>query len=581
MKLRSFFFTTFIALFAQAAGAQTRPVVNASTTSLVMSDCAAGSTCTQTFTLINPQAQAITIEKVTTYAPVFSVSPATPFSIGANGSQTVTVSFSSTKNLTYKDIITVEPQSGVEITEVALQARAVYNEDYGTKTDYYLGTEDLWGEALKTKLKSIISNNTNNSYDTSRNAMFGTGVDAIDNGNGTKTLECIYTGRLVTMSKSTARPSASSPEYINTEHTWPQSKFNEQNPMVSDVHHLFPSDVDANGERSNFPFGIVNRTDASTRCHDKDVPSQNGTCANQGSGDWSYLQNSVYEPRDVQKGNTARAMFYFVTRYGDLGSFWSSSMESAFRTWHKNDPPDAKEKARNTGIMNFQNNRNPYVDHPEFIDRISLFGGTATGEPSIATPSVVPVSEGYGNVAPAQQLEAEIDVINRGNAAFTYTTSLSGTGFSIVSGASGTVSAYGVQAVRVRFSPAALTTYNGILTVTPSTGNAINVILSGMGSTSIPVETETLPTTFVVDGAYPNPFQTSGTLRFTLARDARVRFEMTDVLGRQVVAGWQDVVNAGTHERNISGESLPAGLYLYRFTVDGQTVSGKWVKAGR
>ena len=561
MNIKSFFHICLMSLGLQMAWAQTRPVVNASVASINFGDCTAGTTCTRTFTLTNPQTQAITVEKLSVYASVFTASPAVPFTISASGSQTVTVSFSSSNNLTYKDVLTAEVTNGLEVTEVSLQARAVYNEDYGSHTDYYLGTEDLWGEALKTQLNSIISNNTNNDYTTSRNYMYGTTIDATDNGNGTKTLTCIYTGRQATMSTSTLRPSASSPEYINTEHTWPQSMFGGADPMVSDVHHLFPTDVDANAERGNFPFGNVDRTNASTRCHDTDIPTQDGNCTNEGSGTWSYLLNSVYEPRDVQKGNTARAMFYFITRYGDLGSFWSTSEETAFRQWHASDPPDAKEKARNTGIMNYQNNRNPYVDHPEFIDRISSFASTATGQPATTTPNAVPTSENYGQIGYTETLSAEIDVINRGNTAFTYTTSLSGSAYSITSGATGSVSAYGVTPIRVRFSPSGAATYTGTLTITPSSGSPITVSLTGMGAS-----TPTLPVELVEITAQTE--HDVAVLHWQTASE--VNMDVFEV--QSLVAGqWETIRTVKATGDALSGQTytevfpnLPVGTYTFR-----------------
>ncbi|MBN8588884.1 MAG: endonuclease [Rhodothermia bacterium] len=571
--------TFLCVLFPLISSAQNRPMLQVDVTALDLGDCTFDTVCTKTFTLLNPGAESVTVEKISIYDTHFSATPVTPFTVAASGNQIITVSFSSPDNLTYKDVLTVEAQNGVEVVEVALSARAVYNEDYGSKTDYYLSTQDLWGEALKTALNNIIKNNTNNSYDTSRNAMFGITIDAINNGNNTKTLECIYTGRLVTMSTSTQRPSASSPEYINTEHTWPQSFFNQNNPMVSDIHHLYPTDVDANNERANFPFGNVNRTGSGVRCHDKDIPSQNGTCTNAGSGEWSYLLSNVYEPRDVQKGNTARSLFYFMVRYGNLGGFFTSTQETALRQWHTNDPPDAKEKARNTGIMNFQNNRNPFVDHPEFANRISSFYGTATGVPSSVLATAVPTAEDYGEIGLTQTLEAEINVINRGNAAFTYTTSLSGTGFSIVSGSSGSVPAYGYTPIRVRFAPSTISSYNGILSISPSSGSTLNVSLAGTGNSATSREEErTQPAVFVVEKPFPNPFTTTSTLRFATGKSAQVVLTLHDVLGRTVQTVLNEQVADGQHEVALQANGLPAGVYIYRLSVNGQSHTGKIIK---
>jgi endonuclease I len=40
------------------------------------------------------------------------------------------------------------------------------------------------------------------------------------------------------------------------------------------------------------------------------------------------------------------------------------------KRWHQNDPVDAIERARNDAAFNHQGNRNPYIDHPEFVNAI-------------------------------------------------------------------------------------------------------------------------------------------------------------------------------------------------------------------
>ena len=41
-----------------------------------------------------------------------------------------------------------------------------------------------------------------------------------------------------------------------------------------------------------------------------------------------------------------------------------------FKRWHLSDPVDQKERDRNEAVFQFQNNRNPFVDHPEFVEQI-------------------------------------------------------------------------------------------------------------------------------------------------------------------------------------------------------------------
>jgi endonuclease I len=86
--------------------------------------------------------------------------------------------------------------------------------------------------------------------------------------------------------------------------------------------------------------------------------------------------NTVFEPRDPQKGNTARAIFYFYTVYGvnggvDLENFRIE--EDTLRRWNQQDPPDAAELRRNDLVFAAQGNRNPFVDHPEWINAAGEF----------------------------------------------------------------------------------------------------------------------------------------------------------------------------------------------------------------
>jgi endonuclease I len=91
-----------------------------------------------------------------------------------------------------------------------------------------------------------------------------------------------------------------------------------------------------------------------------------------------------FEAADILKGDLARVYFYLSTAYfnvwaccDDVGvDKWNMKawMEADMRAWHAGDPVDSKEMARNDEIYtNWQHNRNPFVDHPEWVDQISNF----------------------------------------------------------------------------------------------------------------------------------------------------------------------------------------------------------------
>lgn len=216
-------------------------------------------------------------------------------------------------------------------------------------------TQNLTGSALISALSTYLQPQTVFSYSEARKQMWG----KVDNIGGE--VECVYTGRKV---KTTGIPDAST---FNTEHTWPQSKGSDTGPANSDLFHLYPTFATANSVRSNNPYGIV----ASNIYW-----QENGSKAGYPAG----RNDSIFEPRDVHKGNVARSMFYYCTRYGNRkGTFdkegFLTSQEDILRVWNTTDTVDERERARNQAIYILQTRRNPYIDHPEFIERVNRLSG--------------------------------------------------------------------------------------------------------------------------------------------------------------------------------------------------------------
>ena len=147
---------------------------------------------------------------------------------------------------------------------------------------------------------------------------------------------------------------------INTEHTWPQSRFTGRFPremQKSDLHHLYPTDSEMNGRRGSLRFGFVVEEVEKTKCPQNKV-------GHQAAG------GIIFEVPDSQKGNTARAIFYFATRYQMK---ISPPEEEALRIWNESDPIDEEERMRNDQIEEVQGNRNPFIDIPDLLKRISHF----------------------------------------------------------------------------------------------------------------------------------------------------------------------------------------------------------------
>ncbi len=219
----------------------------------------------------------------------------------------------------------------------------------------YNFTQNLNGSALVSSLSSYLQAQTVFTYKQAREYLWG----SIDNHNGS--VECVYTGKTVV---TKGIPDAAK---FNTEHTWPQSKGSDTGAANTDLFHLYPASASANSARSNNPFGMV-----SNNIYWQDGGSKAGFPQNK--------NDSTFEPRDIHKGNVARSMFYYCTRYGNRKGKYDkegflTSQEETLRIWNTFDSVDTREHERNEAIYNLQKRRNPYIDHPEFIERINELSG--------------------------------------------------------------------------------------------------------------------------------------------------------------------------------------------------------------
>jgi hypothetical protein len=91
------------------------------------------------------------------------------------------------------------------------------------------------------------------------------------------------------------------------------------------------------------------------------------------------------------------------------------------------------------------------------------------------------------------------------------------------------------------------------------------------------IEPEMLPEKFVLNGAYPNPFNPSTTINFAMPEAARVTLTVYDVQGRvvaEVIDGWRE---AGTHEVLFDGSGLASGVYVYKLKANQFSATAKMV----
>jgi hypothetical protein len=422
---------------------------------------------------------------------------------------------------------------------------------------YYDGTQNKWAEELKTILTDLIDGHTSLGYTIARDHMYG----SIDNDDtcsecpSTGCVECVYTGRIGCFN---TRPGATANNF-NCEHTWPQSFFGQMEPMKSDLFQIVPCDMTANSNRANLDFGVVVSSSW----------SQGGSKLGTDS-----TGQTVFEPRDVQKGNVARVHFYFTIRYDGnyVGYTDPSKMEAHFRNWHVSDPVDSVEQERNIDINALQNNRNPFIDHPAFADRISSFFGTAVRilEPEIA---VSPLWVDLGTMEYDTTTYHYIAIINTGTDTLNVSSIASTDPDFELSSAGMTLPPDTYDYVRVSYQ-------SGQIDHLDSTVVQVSSDDSDEGLVQIPITVlvgDISGIAGVDDGArplatlhnYPNPFSGETTFSFHLKRQGIVDLDLYNVEGRLVTAILSGRTLArGLHRVTYDGNELPSGIYFCRLRAD-------------
>lgn len=156
----------------------------------------------------------------------------------------------------------------------------------------------------------------------------------------------------------------------NREHSFPKSWFNDTPPMNTDLFHIYPTDGWVNNKRGNLPYGeTANPSWTST----------NGSMVGQNSV--QGYSGTVFEPIDEYKGDLARTYFYMATRYYGEDTQWPGSEMtdgaqpepwalSMLLEWHRADAVSTKEQNRNNEVYKLQGNRNPFIDDPQFAEKI-------------------------------------------------------------------------------------------------------------------------------------------------------------------------------------------------------------------
>lgn len=230
----------------------------------------------------------------------------------------------------------------------------------GYDDTYYKDALGKTGQALKDSLHKIISTTQTGklTYDQVWDALKDTDQDPANSAN----VILLYSGR-----SQSKEAHGGNPDDWNREHVWAKSHgdFGTDTGPGTDIHHLRPADVSVNSARG-----------------DKDFDN-GGTEVSEAPG--NRTDDDSFEPRDAVKGDVARMILYMAVRYDGGDGFADLEPNdkvgngtqphigrlSVLKQWSKQDPPDSFEKHRNQVIFDkYQHNRNPFIDHPEWVDAI-------------------------------------------------------------------------------------------------------------------------------------------------------------------------------------------------------------------
>ena len=256
------------------------------------------------------------------------------------------------------------------------------------------------GQALITALQADYTPSQTLGYDVARDEMYR----YLDTRDGV--LIGVYGGYSVDIPagqdpSSTAYQSGSG---ISAEHTWPQSKGSGNEPQKSDMHHLFPVKQTINSARSNRPYSNIVDSNTDTWYIDassqSSIPASNidGYSENDGSFPSNANYSSRFEPREVHKGNAARAVFYYYVIYNSTISDpnFFEAQKDVLLQWHEQDAVDQNEYDRSQWIAEQQGTNNPFVLDTTLVRRAF---GTASSSPTVQlTASSVSAAEGDGSV---------------------------------------------------------------------------------------------------------------------------------------------------------------------------------------
>jgi endonuclease I len=235
-------------------------------------------------------------------------------------------------------------------------------------TDYYASISGVTDSQLKSSLRTLISQMTLKTYGDSRYILDDTDRDP----NNASNVILIY-------NRASVSGAWDGGITWNREHVWPQSflgadAVNEIANIASDLQNLKPANPGINSSRGNNRFV-------------------------DGSGVYKLVSGSGFFPGDADRGDIARILLYMHVRWNLIINTSTVGDLNMLLRWHIQDPVDNFERNRNEVIFAQQNNRNPFIDHPEFAERIwGPIIVTSTNQSTLNMESITPLEFVYVDI---------------------------------------------------------------------------------------------------------------------------------------------------------------------------------------
>jgi endonuclease I len=300
----------------------------------------------------------------------------------------------------FRNYNTASPLTGSVTSASSMQPATYYSASVNTSHSTFI-----------TELHSKINPHTMQFYSNYGSLMVSK-FYARDTTGNQRVVTCVYSG----LNKVYTEPFDFTTNDFSREHTYCNSwqpttnnntPDNTNLPEYNDYHMLMPTNqTNVNAVRSNYPLGeVVGTPLAASYLGDKIGNDSHG--------------HKVFEPRDSDKGDAARAMMYECIAYTgvpysgppntnctyggswSLPSYISSTIpygqdQNVLKKWHYQDPPDNFEIARNDYVDSLQGNRNPFIDSVQFACYIDFSNMTKIASPLVPC-SAVGINEEEGS----------------------------------------------------------------------------------------------------------------------------------------------------------------------------------------